>query len=357
MSGATGGFTTLTGTGTIGASAADSILASIASTDATTTAGSVSIEVSTLYSTGANVYATYTTEANGDVTMVTTSALILEATATTSFTTTLALTTSQFSTSTSRQASSSTNTSLAKPTSTTTKTEGTNVTAIAAGVTVPVVILSLLFIGFLLFRRNKRRRHDERHKAQSQTHLAEPQDHHEKPELQGGPYDASIAGPVQPKSELHSKSAQTRSEGIYPAVQPSSSELSGEPSAYELGLGSLRDREKKALLQRSEYSEPGSQPSSTVVASSSQRSKTAATATNEAEQYDADLIAEADDLVQELGLITSRKRRLEKSALTTNTKPEDVEGSKGEDYRELLRREERLRRRMEEIAEERSGTG
>ena len=227
--------------------------------------------------------------------------------------------------------------------------------------TVPVVILSLILVGFLLFRRNKKRRGDEEYKKQLQKNLSEAQLDHEKPELEGGPHDASVAGPVRARGELHSKFAQTGSEAVGPdlltATQSSVSELEAETSPYELGLGSLRDRERQALIRRSEQTEFGPVSSSKIITSPSQRSKTAATAANEAEQYDADLIAEADDLVQELGLITSRKRRLEKSALTTNTKPEDVEGSKGEDYRELLRREERLRRRMEEIAEERSGTG
>lgn len=61
------------------------------------------------------------------------------------------------------------------------------------------------------------------------------------------------------------------------------------------------------------------------------------------------MASEADFLVQELGLITMRKKALAQAAAAGDSKPEDVPGSRGEDYRELVEREMKLRKRIEDM--------
>ena len=65
-----------------------------------------------------------------------------------------------------------------------------------------------------------------------------------------------------------------------------------------------------------------------------------------------DVVAsEADFLVQELGLISMRKKTLKRAATAEGTEPEDAPGMRGEDYRELVERETKLRRRIEGMDE------
>jgi hypothetical protein len=63
----------------------------------------------------------------------------------------------------------------------------------------------------------------------------------------------------------------------------------------------------------------------------------------------AELTEEADTLVSELGVITKRKKALTTAASAAGVPAEDVEGRKGEEYKELLQREEKVRRRLEEV--------
>ena len=70
-----------------------------------------------------------------------------------------------------------------------------------------------------------------------------------------------------------------------------------------------------------------------------------------------ELTEETDTLVSELGVISKRKKTLLAAAEAANIKPEDVDGRKGEEYRELLRREERVRNRMAEVHHALGGVG
>ena len=201
------------------------------------------------------------------------------------------------------------------------------------GVLVPVIVLVLLAVALFFYRKQKKTRHTVR--------APSPDVDHEKPELPGSRYDPNIAGPFYPKSELSSKSATAKKTTL---VNGSTlPELDSEASDYELGLGSLNEQERKALANRSTVQEHSSRPD--TIAAASQSPAPAA--------IDEDLIPEADLLVQELGLIQARKKVLEKSAATSKSKPEDVEGTKGEDYRDLVNREVRVRKRIEEIGKER----
>ena len=227
----------------------------------------------------------------------------------------------------------------ATPSATSSKSGLSQAATIAVGVVVPVAILGLVAVAFFFFRKRKRTRRSQP--------PASPEINFEKPELTGSRYDPAIAGPVHPKSELPSKSAKP-----HPKVATKDDtldtgsalpELDGEPSAYELGLGSLNEQERKALANRSTVQEHSSRPD--TIAAASQPPASAA--------IDEDLIAEADLLVQELGLIQARKKALQKSAAASKSKPEDVQGIKGEDYRDLIGREVRVRKRIEEIGKER----
>lgn len=61
------------------------------------------------------------------------------------------------------------------------------------------------------------------------------------------------------------------------------------------------------------------------------------------------LAREADLLVQELGLIQTRKKALVGIASVQGVRPGQLSGSREDDYRDLLAREARIRTRLEEI--------
>ena len=65
----------------------------------------------------------------------------------------------------------------------------------------------------------------------------------------------------------------------------------------------------------------------------------AAVVTHETAAMGDGIANEADLLVQELGLINMRKKALSGAAAAQGLKPEDVPGTRGEDYRELVERE------------------
>jgi hypothetical protein len=69
---------------------------------------------------------------------------------------------------------------------------------------------------------------------------------------------------------------------------------------------------------------------------------------------DSELAEEADVVVQELGLISVRKRALTSQAQAVGRSPAEMESRKGEEWRELLAREERVRGRLDEIERQRN---
>ena len=70
-----------------------------------------------------------------------------------------------------------------------------------------------------------------------------------------------------------------------------------------------------------------------------------------------ELTEEVDTLVSELGVISKRKKFLQAAAEAAKMKPEDVDGRKGEEYRELVLREGRVRTRMAEVHHALGGVG
>jgi len=69
---------------------------------------------------------------------------------------------------------------------------------------------------------------------------------------------------------------------------------------------------------------------------------------------DLELAEEADVVVQELGLISVRKRALTSQAQAVGRSPAEMESRKGEEWRELLAREERVKARLDEIERQRN---
>ena len=74
-----------------------------------------------------------------------------------------------------------------------------------------------------------------------------------------------------------------------------------------------------------------------------------ATKTNQSPVDAALASEEADFAVQELGLISMRKRKLAEQATAAGKSPEEMDGRPGEQYRELVEREVKLRKLLEEI--------
>ncbi len=168
-------------------------------------------------------------------------------------------------------------------------------------------------------------------------------DFDKKPELIGGPYDPTIAGPVRRKPELHAKSRQ-----ISELAQDDSHELpvtKGNATSTEL-LGAPTDATRdEALAVR-----PISKISRKPVPVPAQRSTAGLRASKpqKTENHD-ELTEEYDTLVSEMGIISKRKKALTAAAATAGVEPEDLRGRRGEDYSELMRREEKLRGRMTEL--------
>ena len=78
--------------------------------------------------------------------------------------------------------------------------------------------------------------------------------------------------------------------------------------------------------------------------------------TTATQSTEAALAQEADAAIQELGLLATRKRTLIAQANAVGRRPEDVQGRKGEEYRELVVWEQNVTRRLDDIEAERRGT-
>jgi hypothetical protein len=249
---------------------------------------------------------------------------------------------------------------------------------IAVAVPVGVVLIALILAVFLIRRRRRRRRklrqNNESQPYDGQEEVQEGQGHPEtyykKPELEAEPViDPTIRGPVKSKFELRSqgtvKGKTVGNPGAIDAVEapntnrPWSQERRGSiptelhPNPIsEAGTGTLTEPEMKQLKQQAGASKT-STSTSTVVASSSDQSFLQPFQTISAEV--SELAEEADMIVQELGLVNLRKKALTTQASAMGQRPEDVEGRKGEEFKELLERDARLKGRLDEIERERLG--
>ncbi|KIX94220.1 uncharacterized protein Z520_09930 [Fonsecaea multimorphosa CBS 102226] len=249
---------------------------------------------------------------------------------------------------------------------------------IGIGVAVPVgVILIAVVLGIFLIRRRRGVRSKERQKQASQRddgHAEEVQEgpehletYHRKPELEAEPViDPTIRGPVKRKFELRSQGTmETRAMDDSRApdmveIPDTNTPWSHEPRDHmpqelppnqtsEIMTGSLTEQRMKQLKQQAMDSNT-STSTSTAVPSSSDRLLNQNLSTEESE-----LAEEADLIVQELGLLSLRRRALMTQASAVGKVPADVEGRKGEEYRELVEREARLKRRLDEIEHQRQG--
>ena len=220
--------------------------------------------------------------------------------------------------------------------------KGTKI-GIAIGVCLGVIVTAL--VAFLVWRRKKPM------KISSETTNGSS----EKPELQGSQYHAAIAGPVEQKPELPTNAnrheASSRAQpALTHAELPDQSLSSGRTPATTLGaLGSFELGQSASGRSRTD-TDTGSDSRPLISGASHQRPSgpthtTLQGGTSADHPYD----NEADLLVQELGLISMRKKALSSAANSQGLKPEEVSGTRGDDYRELLERESKLRARIEEM--------
>ena len=183
-------------------------------------------------------------------------------------------------------------------------------------------------------------------------------DEQEKAELTGGPYDPKIAGPVKCKPELETTTTNASTTGISELAAPrpinaNSHELSTDDltavMSHELSsnktptpAGSSSGSGSAGVLSRKI---PQQQPGNTKFS----RLGRSGGPVQQPMQSDDELTDEADTLVSELGVISKRKKALVAAAGTAGVKPKEAEGRRGEEYRELVQREERVRKRMAEV--------
>lgn len=241
---------------------------------------------------------------------------------------------------------------------------------------VGVILIAVILAVFLIRRRRRRkvRQNNESQPNDAQDEVQDGQGHPEtyykKPELEAEPViDPTIRGPVKPKFELRSQGTvkrktvgdpkatdaveapntnRPRNQGPGGSMLP---ELHPDPLS-EAGTSSLTEPEMRQLKQQAGASKT-STSTSTVVPSSSDQSFLQPFQTISAEA--SELAEEADVIVQELGLINLRKKALTTQASAIGQKPGDIEGRKGEEFKELLERDARLKGRLDEIERERHG--
>ena len=249
---------------------------------------------------------------------------------------------------------------------------GAPIGAIVGGVLGGLVAIILVIAAMYCIRRRRNKRHT----------MTSPSTVPDKPEMYAGPVDQDIAGPVRPKQEL-----QTQGTVVRKAVPSSTTFAQNLPEKYSTPISELEEHEKPSAT----YYPVASQELSTGYASfeplrsfeepaqgspndvrttntsgstnSLLRSQnilegspgpsgipsTSATKPNQPPLDPSLASEEADFAVQELGLISMRKRKLAEQATAAGKSPEEMDGRPGEQYRELVEREVKLRRLLEEM--------
>jgi hypothetical protein len=212
------------------------------------------------------------------------------------------------------------------------------------GVAAAAVILGILVFALLWYKR--RRRNPAARPAATVSGSNKPEDHHEagfqqKPELHGGPFNAAIAGLVRKKGELGSGIVRSKAPHLpelegKPRIQANTHEISSsDHGSSNQGKTTATDSStittQVSRIQTNSLSHPISEPHALSPSFTKEQTE------------------EIDLLVSELGILMRRKKALAASAEASNLRPEDVEGEKGEDYRDLNAREQRLRVRLEEL--------
>jgi hypothetical protein len=201
-----------------------------------------------------------------------------------------------------------------------------------AGIGVGVAVLATITI-VLVFLCLRRRRNKPQPEAKVASEKLGKAQTFGKAELTGGAVDKEIAGPVREKPEMT-------------AVESRSSYLT-LPELSSMGT------ERTELTSRVSASK--GIPATRLASAATVQKKPAPETSHDtkARRELQELVSEVDTLVSDLGVITKRKRALQESADASGVRPEDVEGRKGDEYRELLGREQRVRVRMEEVDGER----
>ena len=205
---------------------------------------------------------------------------------------------------------------------------------IGIGIAIPLVVIAAVLAGIYCLRRRRR----SQRKQELDTSL--PQER--KPEMYAGPVDTTIAGPVKKKSEMPiSDTTQLPPELHDTAI------AEADPNAWKPKNGKSR----RALVTASSTSDSQSESKKPLMPIHSDADF--ATRVITTQSVETELVEEADAAVQELGLLAMRKKTLVTQANALDRRPEDVEGRKGEEYRELVAREEKVRKRLEDIEAER----
>ena len=224
---------------------------------------------------------------------------------------------------------------------------------IGVGVALGVILAAL--IGFFVYRR-RRRTPTQNEKVTPHASPAPAPHEHDKPELKGSAYDATIAGPVKRKNELETT---TTINSVPDAPHPGAAEL-GEHDH----IANTRSNELSAS-QSTRRADPSSASDQSTAVNSSDRTGEPVMATMfggpgssslrepplQTTESHEELTEEADTLVSELGVIQKRKKALNAAAAAAGVSAEEVEGRKGEEYRRLLGREESVWKRMEQVQE------
>ena len=205
---------------------------------------------------------------------------------------------------------------------------------IGIGIAIPLVVIAGVLAGIYCLRR---RRRSQKEKG-SGTSL--PQEG--KPEMYAGPVNTTIAGPVKKKSEMPISETTP-----LPPELHDTTIAEADPNAWKPKKG----KSQRALVPASSTSDSQSDSKKALMPIDSDADfATRATTT---QSIEAELVEEADAAVQELGLLAMRKKTLVTQANALDRRPEDVEGRKGDEYRELVVREEKVRKRLEDIEAER----
>ena len=216
---------------------------------------------------------------------------------------------------------------------------------VGIGVAVSLCVIAIAAIlAFVLLRRRKARR-ATRMPQQSTS------EHFEKPELGAGEVGPGVQGPLISKAELQSSPAADtpwfHAQGGYLPPELHSTMIA------EASTGTWPPQADSRMVSINQDSSTQPPQSSRPVAWSPPPSYTARPQNQQVTAAPAALAEEADILVQELGLINMRKKALKTEATSLGVQPEERKGRKGEEWRELLVREQGSKQRLEEIEAER----
>lgn len=229
---------------------------------------------------------------------------------------------------------------------------------IGLGVGIPLGVILLTALAIIFFRRRKARQASKTAKPSKPTLSGE------KPELHGSAYDPKIAGLVKPKPELaidehtrHEADSRLHPSATHPELPHPSFASANTPWAHSQE-GYLPAELAHSPQESHQHLVGGGGPGQAATISSDTTDVAPSDGVTGAPQdpqrishthHDEVVASEADFLVQELGLISMRKKALTNAATSQGIRPEDAAGTRGEDYRELVEREARLRGRIADM--------